>query len=93
MARYAYDRLTALDNSFLILENQNSYMHVASTQIFEVGPLRTKSGGVDAERIKQAHRIVCHVTQQIWSLDSFPLRRSLHQREHVWPARLVALGR
>jgi WS/DGAT/MGAT family acyltransferase len=61
VARYAYDRLTALDNSFLILENQNSYMHVASTQIFEVGPLRTESGGVDAERIKQATAASLHL--------------------------------
>ena len=40
MPRYAYDRLTALDNSFLILERPNAYMHVASTLIFEAGPLR-----------------------------------------------------
>ena len=52
MPRYAYDRLTALDNSFLILERPNAYMHVASTLIFEAGPLRTADGGVDAE----AHR-------------------------------------
>ena len=53
MARYAYDRLTALDNSFLILEKPTAYMHVASTQIFDVGPLRTLDGGVDAEAIKK----------------------------------------
>jgi WS/DGAT/MGAT family acyltransferase len=53
LARYAYDRLTALDNSFLILEKPTAYMHVASTQIFEVGPLRTLDGGIDAEAIKK----------------------------------------
>jgi WS/DGAT/MGAT family acyltransferase len=62
MARYAYDRLTALDHSFLLFEKPNAYMHVASTQIFEMGPLRTPDGGVDAEAIKRAvadslHRI------------------------------------
>jgi WS/DGAT/MGAT family acyltransferase len=54
MARYAFDRLTALDNSFLVLEQPNAYMHVASTQIFESGPLRTPEGGIDADRIKRA---------------------------------------
>ena len=54
MARYAYDRLTALDHSFLLFEQPNAYMHVASTQIHEVGPLRTPGGGVDAEAIKNA---------------------------------------
>ena len=52
MAHYAYDRLTALDNSFLILEKPNAYMHVASTQVFETGPLRRPDGGVDGEAIK-----------------------------------------
>ena len=53
MARYAYDRLTALDNSFLILEKPNAYMHVASTMIFDAGPLATPEGGIDADSIKQ----------------------------------------
>jgi len=52
VAYYAYDRLTALDNSFLILEKPNAYMHVASTQVFEAGPLRRPDGGIDAEAIK-----------------------------------------
>ena len=51
MPRYAYDRLTALDSTFLTLERPNSYMHVASTQVFEMGPLRTPEGGLDAEKI------------------------------------------
>jgi WS/DGAT/MGAT family acyltransferase len=61
MARYGYDRLTALDNSFLVLEKPNSYMHVASTQIFEAGPLRRKEGGIDAERIKHATESLLHL--------------------------------
>jgi WS/DGAT/MGAT family acyltransferase len=54
MPRYAYDRLTALDNSFLLLEKANSYMHVASTLIFDAGPLRRPEGGVDVEAIRAA---------------------------------------
>ncbi|MBW2313057.1 MAG: wax ester/triacylglycerol synthase family O-acyltransferase [Deltaproteobacteria bacterium] len=60
MTRYAYDRLTALDHSFLLLEKPNAYMHVASTQIFEVGPLRTPEGGVDAQAIKDATAASLH---------------------------------
>jgi len=60
MARYAYDRLTALDHSFLLFERPNAYMHVASTQIFEVGPLRTEDGGVDAEAIRNATAALLH---------------------------------
>jgi diacylglycerol O-acyltransferase / wax synthase len=60
MARYAYDRLTALDNSFLLLEKPNSYMHVAATQIFKTGPLRTEGGGVDADRIRKLVSALLH---------------------------------
>lgn len=53
MGRSFYERLTALDSSFLLLEKRNSPLHVASTLTFEAGPLRTPEGGIDAERIKQ----------------------------------------
>lgn len=61
MPRYAYERLTALDNSFLVLEKPTSYMHVASTQIYDAGPLRRKDGGIDFEAIKAAHASVLHL--------------------------------
>lgn len=61
MARYAYDRLTALDNSFLILEKPNAYMHVASTLIFEAGPLATADGGIDADAVKQVFASSLHL--------------------------------
>ena len=51
MSRYAYERLTALDNSFLVFESANAPMHVASAGIFEAGPLRTPEGGIDIRRI------------------------------------------
>jgi WS/DGAT/MGAT family acyltransferase len=53
VANYAYDRLTALDYAFLAFEKPNAYMHVASTQIYEVGPLRREDGGVDANAIAE----------------------------------------
>ena len=60
MARYNYDRLSVQDASFLIFENDHVHMHVAATQIFEVGPLRTASGGVDIDAFKNGIRNVLH---------------------------------
>jgi diacylglycerol O-acyltransferase len=47
-----YERLSALDASFLGLEDESYHMHVGSVMIFDVGPLRTSSGGVDIERVR-----------------------------------------
>jgi diacylglycerol O-acyltransferase / wax synthase len=71
MPRYAYDRLTALDNSFLVLERPNAYMHVASTMVFEAGPLRKPDGGVDADAIRERvgaslHRIPRYRQKLAW---------------------------
>jgi diacylglycerol O-acyltransferase len=71
MARYAYDRLSALDNSFLLFEDGCSHMHVASTAIFESGPLATRDGGLDIERIRdfvaaRLHRIPRYRQKLAW---------------------------
>ena len=47
-----YERLTVLDNSFLLTESKTNHMHVAGTATYEVGTLRTSSGGVDVKRIR-----------------------------------------
>lgn len=47
-----YERLTALDASFLYLEDDNSHMHVAAALLFEPGPLQRPDGGLDMERIR-----------------------------------------
>jgi diacylglycerol O-acyltransferase len=60
MPRYGYDRLSAQDNSFLLLETPHVHMHVASTLIFEVGPFRTAEGGIDVARFKRATEAVLH---------------------------------
>ncbi|MCP5066837.1 MAG: wax ester/triacylglycerol synthase family O-acyltransferase, partial [bacterium] len=60
MARYAYDRLTALDNSFLLLEGPNTFMHVSSTALYECGPLHTEQGGIDMARIKRGIASILH---------------------------------
>ena len=61
--------LSALDASFLGLEDESYHMHVGSVMIFDVGPLRTSSGGVDIERIRntiEAHlHWVPHLRQRL----------------------------
>ncbi len=51
MAYTHYDRLTALDTSFLDLETPGVHMHVGSVGIFEPGGLGRPDGGIDFERI------------------------------------------
>lgn len=46
-----YDRLTALDASFLAIEDHNVHMHVGSIGLFDAGPLQGPHGGLDMERI------------------------------------------
>ena len=53
MASSYYERLSALDNSFLLLERPNAYMHVASTQVYDAGPLALEGGGIQADAIKK----------------------------------------
>jgi WS/DGAT/MGAT family acyltransferase len=53
MVEQQYERLSALDQSFLAFETSNAYMHVALTAIFEPGSLATPAGGVDIDRIRQ----------------------------------------
>jgi WS/DGAT/MGAT family acyltransferase len=46
-----YQPLSAQDASFLFFEHRATHMHVAALAIFEVGPLRSETGGVDAARL------------------------------------------
>jgi len=47
-----YERLSALDASFLEIEDPSTHMHVAATLLFEPGPLATPEGGLDVERLR-----------------------------------------
>ena len=55
MSEPFYERLTQLDNSFLVYEDTlpNATMHVATTQIHEAGPLRLEDGSLDIDRIEE----------------------------------------
>jgi WS/DGAT/MGAT family acyltransferase len=60
MPRYSYERLSAQDNMFLLMERPNVHMHVAATLIYESGALGTADGGVDIARYKRAVESVLH---------------------------------
>lgn len=52
MAGYAYDRLSFLDNSFLILEKENTPMHIAGTATVDAAPLTKPDGSIDIDLIR-----------------------------------------
>lgn len=52
MSHYAYDRLTFLDNSFLIMESSNTPMHIAGTATFDAAPLTKPDGGIDIDEVR-----------------------------------------
>ena len=55
------DRLSAQDNSFLLVETPNCHMHVSSTLIYEATELRRDDGGIDFDRIKKATESYLHL--------------------------------
>ena len=61
MEKRSYHRLSAQDQSFLLMESPTTPMHVSSTQIFEAGSLRTPEGGIDVETYKKAVAAVLHL--------------------------------
>ena len=60
MSKYNYDRLSGQDTSFLLWETPNLHMHVASTQIFEVGTMANEAGGIDFALFKRFTASVLH---------------------------------
>jgi len=51
MAYTHYERLSALDDMFLEIEDHNVHMHVGSVGIFDGGPLLMADGGLDFDRV------------------------------------------
>jgi WS/DGAT/MGAT family acyltransferase len=77
-----YQRLTQIDNSFLVYEDTlpECATHVASTQIHEAAPLRRQSGEIDIDRIEE---------YVLWRLDRIPryrqrLATTPIERHPVW---------
>ncbi|HEB91374.1 MAG TPA: wax ester/triacylglycerol synthase family O-acyltransferase [Deltaproteobacteria bacterium] len=52
MGYYHYERLSALDATFLELEDDNVHMHVAAVALFETGPLANPDGTLAFDRIR-----------------------------------------
>jgi len=48
-----YERLSALDRTFLDLEYPETHMHVAGVMSFDAAPLATADGGIDIDRIRK----------------------------------------
>jgi WS/DGAT/MGAT family acyltransferase len=47
----SYERLSAVDATFLAIETDAAPMHVGAVAIFEAGPLALPTGGIDIERL------------------------------------------
>ncbi len=48
-----YERLSALDASFLGIEDSDCHMHVGGVLLFESGPLQGEDGALDIDRIRR----------------------------------------
>ena len=51
MVETYYERLSALDASFLGFEERNSHWHEAAVMVFDAKPLRTVDGGLDFDKL------------------------------------------
>jgi diacylglycerol O-acyltransferase / wax synthase len=56
-----YERLSALDASFLGIEDGTFHMHVGGVLIFDAEPLRVPGGGIDIDRIRRAIHARLHL--------------------------------
>lgn len=57
-----YEPLSAVDASFLAVEDSHAHMHIGGVTLFEAAPLTRKEGGLDIDRIRafvasQLHRM------------------------------------
>lgn len=61
MGRPRYERLSAQDLSFLVMENANVHMHVGAVNICDAAPVTTANGGIDFELYRTAIASVLHL--------------------------------
>jgi diacylglycerol O-acyltransferase len=99
MTDAGYDRLSALDSSFLEIEDQNAHMHIGSVGIYDAAPLTRPDGGLDFERIEkffegQMHKVprfrqklamVPRLDHPIW-IDDTTFNIRYHLRHTALPA-------
>jgi WS/DGAT/MGAT family acyltransferase len=60
MPKYYYETLEPTDYGFLVHESPKEHMHVMGLATFSSGPLATKDGGVDFDKLKKAVADVLH---------------------------------
>jgi WS/DGAT/MGAT family acyltransferase len=60
MAFSYYERLTALDATFLNVEDRNAHMHVGGVALFDAAPLTTSDGRTDVDRIRRMIQVGIH---------------------------------
>jgi diacylglycerol O-acyltransferase len=56
-----YERLSAMDASFLGIEDETCHMHVGAVMLFDAEPFRTSDGGIDIERIRNTIHARLHL--------------------------------
>ncbi len=68
------ERLSALDTSFLTLEDQNAHMHIGAVAFFDAAPLAGPSGGVDIDRVRRLMEAGLHrIPRYRQRIDRMPL--------------------
>jgi diacylglycerol O-acyltransferase / wax synthase len=60
MAHSHYERLSALDATFLEVEDANAHMHVGAVSLFDAAPLMRADGAIDIDRIRRLVEVAVH---------------------------------
>ena len=55
-----YERLTAIDTTFVDLEDASTHMHVGGVSLFDAGPMLQSDGTVDIDRIRRLVEAAIH---------------------------------
>ena len=74
MAYSHYERLSALDATFLAVEDDNAHMHVGAVALFDAAPLTGADGYIDMDRIRRVVEVGLHrVPRYQQRLSTIPL--------------------
>lgn len=63
-----YERLSALDSSFLALETHGVHQHIGSVMIYDATPLMTPNGGIDFTKLRR------HIEASLHAVPSYRQR-------------------
>ena len=99
MARYAYERLSAQDASFLWAEHPNNSLHIGAVAVLEAAPIRRSDGSIDIDLYRRQVESVLHwiprYRQKIeWTpIESWPVWVDDRQFDLGYHIRHIALPR